>query len=97
MCRVSRRRPASRHRLSAFRTTRGHTGTGFDCFDTLSHTADPRVRGAQRTNRRFLGKTLTDLGFVNLPEEWWHFTHRPEIFRDTRFDLPVARRSVAGR
>lgn len=71
-------------------------GTGFDCFDTLSHTDDPRVRGEQRVHRQFLKKTLTDAGFVNLAEEWWHYTFKPELFPDTYFDFPVARRSVAG-
>lgn len=72
-------------------------GTGFDCFDTLSHTDDPRVQGSQRANRRLLKNTLAAQGFVNLPEEWWHFTYKPEPFPDTYFDFPVARRSVAGR
>lgn len=72
-------------------------GTGFDCFDTLSHTDDPRVQGAQRANRDLLKSALTAEGFVNLPEEWWHFTHKPELFPDTYFDFPVAHRSVAGR
>ncbi|MFF4186151.1 M15 family metallopeptidase [Streptomyces sp. NPDC001691] len=71
-------------------------GTGFDCFDTLAHTDDPRVQGAQRANRQFLRSTLEAQGFVNLPEEWWHFTYQPEPFPDTYFDFPVARRSVAG-
>lgn len=72
-------------------------GTGFDCFDTLSHTDDPRVQGVQRANRDLLKSALTAEGFVNLPEEWWHFTHKPELFPDTYFDFPVAHRSVAGR
>ncbi|MFJ7586821.1 M15 family metallopeptidase [Streptomyces sp. NPDC097617] len=71
-------------------------GTGFDCFDTLSHTDDPRVQGEQRGNRDLLKSALAAEGFVNLPEEWWHFTHKPELFPDTYFDFPVARRSVAG-
>ncbi|MFJ1612802.1 M15 family metallopeptidase [Streptomyces sp. NPDC088249] len=71
-------------------------GTGFDCFDTLSHTDDPRIQGAQRAHRQFLRKTLADTGFVNLAEEWWHYTFKPELFPDTYFDFPVARRSVAG-
>ncbi|MER6106026.1 M15 family metallopeptidase [Streptomyces sp. NPDC001832] len=71
-------------------------GTGYDCFDTLSHTDDPRIQGTQRANRQFLKKTLTDAGFVNLAEEWWHYTFKPELFPDTYFDFPVARRSVAG-
>ena len=72
-------------------------GTGFDCFDTLAHTDDPRIRGAQRANRQFLKRILTEAGFVNLAEEWWHYTLRPEPFPDTYFDFPVAGRSVAGR
>ncbi|MFD7340434.1 M15 family metallopeptidase [Streptomyces violascens] len=71
-------------------------GTGFDCFDTLAHTDDPRIQGAQRANRQFLKSTLAAQGFVNLPEEWWHFTYQPETFPDTYFDFPVAWRSVAG-
>ncbi|MCX4968082.1 M15 family metallopeptidase [Streptomyces sp. NBC_00654] len=71
-------------------------GTGYDCFDTLSHTDDPRIQGVQRANRQFLKRTLTGAGFVNLAEEWWHYTFTPELFPDTYFDFPVARRSVAG-
>ncbi|MDI3423159.1 M15 family metallopeptidase [Streptomyces luteolus] len=71
-------------------------GTGFDCFDTLSHTDDPRVTGAQRANRDLLRGVLAGRGFVNLPEEWWHFTYKPELFPDTYFDFPVSRRSLSG-
>ncbi|MGI5354027.1 M15 family metallopeptidase [Streptomyces sp. CA-252508] len=71
-------------------------GTGYDCFDTLSRTDDPRVRGEQRANRNLLRDTLGAEGFVNRPGEWWHFTYEPEPFPDTYFDFPVSRRSVAG-
>ncbi|MDJ1137166.1 M15 family metallopeptidase [Streptomyces iconiensis] len=71
------------------------TGTGFDCFDTLSHTDDPRIQGKQRANRLLLKNTLEKAGFANLPEEWWHFTHKPETFPDTYFDFPVTRRSLS--
>ncbi|WP_155054511.1 M15 family metallopeptidase [Streptomyces blattellae] len=70
-------------------------GTGFDCFDTLAHTLDPRIQGEQRTNRLLLKGTLEDLGFVNLAEEWWHFTYKPEPFPDTYFDFPVSWESLA--
>ncbi len=70
-------------------------GTGYDCFDTLSHTLDPRITGEQRANRMLLKNTLEDLGFVNLAEEWWHYTFKPEAYPDTYFDFPVSRRSVA--
>jgi D-alanyl-D-alanine dipeptidase len=73
------------------------TGTGFDCFDTLAHTDDPRITGEQRANRRLLKTTLEREGFVNLPEEWWHFTHEPETFPDTYFDFPVWRHSLTSR
>ncbi|GGZ09202.1 M15 family metallopeptidase [Streptomyces poonensis] len=70
-------------------------GTGYDCFDTLSHTDDPRISDVQRANRQLLKGTLEAVGFVNLPEEWWHFTYKPEPHPDTYFDFPVSRRSLA--
>ncbi|WP_189109142.1 M15 family metallopeptidase [Streptomyces camponoticapitis] len=79
-----------------FRDNSVDMGTGYDCFDTLSHTDDPRVQGEQRANRQLLKTTLADVGFTNLPEEWWHFTHKPELFPDTYFDFPVSWRSVIG-
>ncbi|MEU9378958.1 M15 family metallopeptidase [Streptomyces sp. NPDC048255] len=65
-------------------------GTPFDYFDPLSHTDDPRIGAAARANRQLLKRALGEQGFVNLPEEWWHFTLRPEAFPDTHFDFPVA-------
>jgi len=69
-------------------------GTGYDCFDTLSHTLDPRIKGKQRANRMLLKNTLEKAGFTNLPEEWWHFTLKDETFPDTFFDFPVWRRAL---
>ncbi|MCD7442209.1 M15 family metallopeptidase [Streptomyces lincolnensis] len=69
-------------------------GTGFDCFDTLSHTLDPRIQGTQRANRLLLKSTLEGLGFVNLAEEWWHYTYKPEPYPDTYFDFPVSAKSL---
>ncbi|WP_320780618.1 M15 family metallopeptidase [Streptomyces sp. CRN 30] len=69
-------------------------GTGYDCFDTLSHTDDPRVGAAQRADRQFLKETLEGVGFVDYPEEWWHFTYGPEPYPDTYFDFPVSRKSL---
>lgn len=65
-------------------------GTAFDFFDPLSHTDDPRVTGAARANRQLLKRVLAEQGFANLPEEWWHFTYKPEAYPDTYFDFPVA-------
>ncbi|MFB7112076.1 M15 family metallopeptidase [Streptomyces sp. NPDC056190] len=72
-------------------------GTGFDCFDTLAHTLDPRIQGQQRANRMLLKSTLENLGFVNLAEEWWHYTYKPEPYPDTYFDFPVGRQSLTAR
>lgn len=69
-------------------------GTGFDCFDTLAHTLDPRIQGEQRANRLLLKSTLEGLGFVNLAEEWWHYTFKPEPYPDTYFDFPVSWKSL---
>lgn len=69
-------------------------GTGFDCFDTLSHTLDPRIQGKQRANRLLLKNTLESLGFVNLAEEWWHYTYKPELYPDTYFDFLVSAKSL---
>ncbi len=64
-------------------------GTGFDCFDTLSHTLDPRVQGRQRANRLLLKSAMERAGFGNLPEEWWHYTLKDEPYPSTYFDFPV--------
>ncbi len=69
-------------------------GTGYDCFDTLSHTHDARVDGEERANRLLLEGILGDAGFTNYPNEWWHYTLDDEPFADTYFDVPVARRSL---
>ena len=69
-------------------------GTGFDCFDTLSHTLDPRIQGQARENRLLLKRTLEDAGFRNYELEWWHYTLRDEPFPETFFDFPVSRRAL---
>lgn len=70
-------------------------GTGFDCFDTLAHTLDPRVTGTRRANRLMLKDTMAAAGFTGLAEEWWHFSYRAEP--STYFDFPVSRDSLDGR
>lgn len=72
-------------------------GTGYDCFDTLAHTDDPRVTGAPRARRQLLKSTLEGLGFVNLAEEWWHYTYQPEPYPGTYFDFPVSRAPLPGK
>ncbi|MEV1332998.1 M15 family metallopeptidase [Micromonospora costi] len=69
-------------------------GTGFDCFDTLAHTADPRVTGAARDNRMLLRRLMTEGGFVNYDREWWHYRYAKEPYPNRYFPAPVARSSV---
>ncbi|MEU9002162.1 M15 family metallopeptidase [Streptomyces sp. NPDC048551] len=65
-------------------------GTAFDFFGPESHTDAPGTAAAARENRRLLRRVLGARGFVNLPQEWWHFTLRPEAFPGTAFDVPVS-------
>ncbi|MFI5862952.1 M15 family metallopeptidase [Streptomyces sp. NPDC051546] len=69
-------------------------GTPFDFFDPLAHTDSPRVTGTARGHRDLLRRVLGRQGFVNLPQEWWHFTYAPEAFPDASFDFPVSVASV---
>ncbi|MBY0442653.1 MAG: M15 family metallopeptidase [Mycobacteriaceae bacterium] len=69
-------------------------GTGFDCFDTLAHTLDPRIQKDQLKNRQLLTDVLRAQGFVNYEYEWWHFTYQPEPYPDTYFDFPVEQSSL---
>nr|WP_091349586.1 M15 family metallopeptidase [Micromonospora rhizosphaerae] len=69
-------------------------GTGFDCFDPLAHTADPRITGAARENRLLLERLMATQRFENYPGEWWHFQFTDEPYPTTYFDFPVARSSL---
>jgi len=69
-------------------------GTGYDCFDPLANTLDPRITGAPLRNRLILKNAMEGAGFTNYPLEWWHYTLAGEPYPDTYFDFPVSRRSV---
>ncbi|MGN6482227.1 M15 family metallopeptidase [Luteibacter sp.] len=63
-------------------------GTGFDFFDPLAHTADPRITAAQKANRERLLKAMAAEGFTNYPQEWWHFS-LPAATPPVIYDVPV--------
>jgi D-alanyl-D-alanine dipeptidase len=71
-------------------------GTGYDCFDTLANTLDPRIAGDQLKNRLLLKEGLEGHGFVNYDKEWWHYTYQPEPYPQTYFDFPVDASSLTG-
>lgn len=64
-------------------------GTGYDCFDPLSHTDNPRISSNARQNRLLLRLLMEKHGFENYPNEWWHFTLKNEPHPKTFFDFAV--------
>jgi zinc D-Ala-D-Ala dipeptidase len=64
-------------------------GSGFDCFDEISHSRSLKVGEQQRINRLALRSLMEKHGFVAYDKEWWHFTLNGEPFPDTYFDFPI--------
>jgi D-alanyl-D-alanine dipeptidase len=63
-------------------------GTGYDCFDELSHTGAADITDAQRRWRRTLVEAMQAQGFRNYSREWWHFTL--DSTRSSRaFNVPI--------
>lgn len=60
-------------------------GTAFDTFAPAAHTAN--ATGDVAVNRRRLVRAMADAGFVNLAEEWWHFSY--DVPDPVRFDLVI--------
>lgn len=64
-------------------------GTGFDCFNPLSHTFNNELSPQQRANRMLLHSLMEKYGFKNLAEEWWHYTLINETYPNTYFDFVI--------
>jgi D-alanyl-D-alanine dipeptidase len=64
-------------------------GTDFDFFDPIAHTDDPRIGPAQRANRQRLLRAMAAEGFVNYPQEWWHYSQPSAAQADLIYDVPV--------
>jgi zinc D-Ala-D-Ala dipeptidase len=77
-----------------FRDNSIDMGTGYDCFDPLSHPYHGRFRGKVRANRLKLRKPMIAAGFKGLATEWWHFTLRNEPYPETFFDFPMEKASL---
>jgi D-alanyl-D-alanine dipeptidase len=64
-------------------------GTGFDYFGLRAHTDAPGLGEVQRAHRRQLLQAMAAAGFVNYPNEWWHYTFQPEPAPTIAYDVPV--------
>jgi len=94
--RGDRLRDCGASRTRRFRDNSIDMGTGYDCFDPLSHPYNGRIHGKQRANRLKLRRAMLAQGFKGLETEWWHFTLREEPYPETFFDFPVSRAALAG-
>jgi D-alanyl-D-alanine dipeptidase len=63
-------------------------GTGYDCFDPMSHTNSAAISPEQRARRQRLVEAMRKRGFRNYPNEWWHFTLNGEGSAPP-YDLPI--------
>lgn len=64
-------------------------GSGFDCFNNISHTENKEIMPQQRANRLLLKLLMNKYGFRGIEEEWWHFTLINEPFPKTYFDFVI--------
>lgn len=64
-------------------------GTGFDCFDPLSHTANSKIGETAKKNRLLLKSLMTKHAFKNYENEWWHYTLDDEPYKKKYFDFPI--------
>lgn len=72
-----------------FRDNSLDMGTGFDCFDDLSHTANKKIGLQQKINRLLLKSLMEKHGFRNFEKEWWHYTLINEPYPNTYFDFLI--------
>ena len=64
-------------------------GTRFDFMDERSATGFDLQDKQAKKNRQLLLKAMSKHGFVNYPQEWWHYTYQPEPYPDSYFNMPV--------
>jgi zinc D-Ala-D-Ala dipeptidase len=65
-------------------------GTGFDCFDPASHTANGAIGEEQRRRRATLVTAMRARGFRNYFREWWHFSYGAP---GGSYDVPIGPRA----
>jgi D-alanyl-D-alanine dipeptidase len=67
-------------------------GTGYDCLDVLSHTANSAIGAEQRRWRNLLVAAMAKRGFTNYRREWWHFGYGSPASAAS-YDVPIRPRS----
>jgi D-alanyl-D-alanine dipeptidase len=66
-------------------------GTGFDCFDDKSHTANAAIGVDAKRRRGLLVAAMRARGFHNYFREWWHFSYGT---RGPVYDVPIGPRKA---
>jgi zinc D-Ala-D-Ala dipeptidase len=61
----------------------------FDFFDAVSATETPLISKVQQNNRLILKKLMESEGFKNFPDEWWHYSLKPEPHPNEYFDFDI--------
>lgn len=64
-------------------------GSPWDFFGTISNHDSPLVGQEHTANRNKLRNLMKKHGFVEYPQEWWHYTLRDEPYPETYFDFDV--------
>jgi D-alanyl-D-alanine dipeptidase len=64
-------------------------GSSFDLFDLVSHQDSPLVTGEFAKRRNYLREKMKKHGFVEYPQEWWHFTLKAEPYPETYFNFDI--------
>ena len=60
-------------------------GTSFDEFNEKAFTMHFENKNkAFHNNRMILKKSLENAGFVNYPEEWWHFSYGDQHWAEAK-------------
>jgi zinc D-Ala-D-Ala dipeptidase len=65
-------------------------GTGFDCFDVMSHAGFAALSPEQREARTLLRRVMKKHGFEGYWREWWHFTFAAGAKRAPKLDFVIA-------
>lgn len=57
-------------------------GTDYDDFTEKAHPGTQLISANQEANRAILTTAMNKQGFVQHPNEWWHFDYHPDLMWD---------------